>query len=612
VSGRDRHADPPAAGEARTDQRLDLTADPVEPDRALVDRGPSVVGRGRPCWPDAMETALREQAPHLEYCATGTRCSPAPPVTVPPGTAGRPRWTPCRSPTTCQPPRCDTLYGCGTSDMKAGDAMIAHLAARCPTGARAHRGVLRLRGVERRATGWPHSSAPCPTGCAPIWPSWPSRRTGALEAGCQGTLRAVVSTERHRAHSARSWLGSNAIHAAEEGVARLNAYRAARVDIDGCVYREGLQRLRIAGGVGNVVPAPARSVQLPIRPGPHSGRRPPSHVEKVYRRACRAASPTPPPAVAGLAAPAAQRFLAARRAPGGQYGWTDVSRFARALASGRSTSVPGDPNLAHTREGSTWPPRDHPVAPSCCAASCGKASAIPPTGRRAPGTHAHRPRSIVGSCPSLPIRRAGPPREHPSERLARPGGAAPREPSGQTDHDQRLLDSPRPVRLGAHRPVAGAAHPGGFVEASACSPSCPRGPPCSARPAPTATIPIPAGPQLGGLAGQAGFAVMTGGGRAPWRRSTGAVRKRRRAVRGAGIDCRRTGLNPWVDSHQLPLLLARKTMFVKYSRLSSVCPAGLGTLDELFRGAHPVRTKKGHQVPGGALGSSTGAGCTTG
>jgi succinyl-diaminopimelate desuccinylase len=58
-----------------------------------------------------------------------------------------------------------------------------------------------------------------------------------------------------RRHSARSWLGENAIHAAAPLLTRLVAYDPREVDIDGCTYREGLNAVSITGGVaGNVIP----------------------------------------------------------------------------------------------------------------------------------------------------------------------------------------------------------------------------------------------------------------------------------------------------------------------------------------------------------------------
>ena len=48
-----------------------------------------------------------------------------------------------------------------------------------------------------------------------------------VEAGCQGTMRIEVTDPGERAHSARSWNGVNAIHAAGEVLDRLTAYERA-------------------------------------------------------------------------------------------------------------------------------------------------------------------------------------------------------------------------------------------------------------------------------------------------------------------------------------------------------------------------------------------------
>ena len=134
---------------------------------------------------------------------------------------------------------------------------------------------------------------------------------------------------------------------------RLAAYHARSVDIDGCVYREGLQAVRIAGGVaGNVVPdaaeldvnfrfAPDRSVDEAVE-----------HVREVVDGLDLGFEVTDssPGALPGLAQP---RPLPLIEAAGGQfrakYGWTDVSRFS-ALGIPAVNYGPGDPNLAHKRD----------------------------------------------------------------------------------------------------------------------------------------------------------------------------------------------------------------------------------------------------------------------
>jgi succinyl-diaminopimelate desuccinylase len=164
-------------------------------------------------------------------------------------------------------------------------------------------------------------------------------------------MRVEITTEGRRAHSARSWLGENAVHAAGPVLDRLNGYTARQVDIDGCRYREGLQAVRIAGGVaGNVVPdrcvvtvnfrfAPDRDVSAAER-----------HVREVFDGFDLVVADSAAGALPGLGAPVAREFLDATGVePSAKYGWTDVSRFA-ALGVPALNFGPGDPNLAHTRE----------------------------------------------------------------------------------------------------------------------------------------------------------------------------------------------------------------------------------------------------------------------
>jgi succinyl-diaminopimelate desuccinylase len=329
---------------------LDLGGDPIELTAALVDI-PSESGREAPI-ADAVEAALREQTKGFEIVRNGNavlarthRNKPSRVLlaghldTVP--VAGN---LPSRR-------EDGQLHGCGTSDMKSGDAVFLHLAATvdepdhditlvlydCEEIEHAANGLGR---VERELPDWLRADVAIlgePT-------------DGYIEAGCQGTLRVVVTAQGTRAHSARAWLGDNAIHKLAKVLDRLCGYRARSVNIDGCTYREGLSAVRIDGGVaGNVIPD-AASVTINFRFAPD--RTVPqafAHVQELLDGLDVTVEQTDAAAGAlpGLAAPAAAELV---RAAGGQvrakYGWTDVARFA-ALGVPALNYGPGDPNLAH-------------------------------------------------------------------------------------------------------------------------------------------------------------------------------------------------------------------------------------------------------------------------
>ncbi|MFS0732632.1 succinyl-diaminopimelate desuccinylase [Microbacterium sp. 1P10UB] len=174
---------------------------------------------------------------------------------------------------------------------------------------------------------------------------------GEVEGGCNGNLRAVVRTHGVRAHSARSWIGENAIHRAAPILARLAEYRPRDVAVEGLTYREGLNAVRIGGGVaGNVIPdlcevevnyrfAPSRNADEASR-----------HVRSVFDGFDVEIVDLAEGARPGLDAPLAQEFVAAVGAvPRPKYGWTDVARFS-ALGVPAVNYGPGDPHLAHHDE----------------------------------------------------------------------------------------------------------------------------------------------------------------------------------------------------------------------------------------------------------------------
>lgn len=175
---------------------------------------------------------------------------------------------------------------------------------------------------------------------------------GDVEGGCNGTLRADVILRGRRAHSARWWRGRNAVHAAAPVLAALAAYIPAEIEVDGLVYREGLNAVGIRGGVaGNVIPDEC-VIEVNFRFAPsRSGTQAQAHVREVIGAAAPDAevvvTDLAEGARPGLDAPLARAFVAA---VGGdarpKYGWTDVARFS-ALGIPAVNYGPGDPSLAH-------------------------------------------------------------------------------------------------------------------------------------------------------------------------------------------------------------------------------------------------------------------------
>jgi succinyl-diaminopimelate desuccinylase len=171
---------------------------------------------------------------------------------------------------------------------------------------------------------------------------------GQVEGGCNGTLRAIVRTHGVRAHSARAWIGENAIHAAAPILARLAEYRAKEVFVEGLAYRESLSAVRISGGVaGNVIPDLCE-VEVNYRFAPSkNAAAAEAHLRGVLDGFEVEITDAADGARPGLDAPIAQQFVEAVGAvPRPKYGWTDVARFS-ALGIPAVNYGPGDPHLAH-------------------------------------------------------------------------------------------------------------------------------------------------------------------------------------------------------------------------------------------------------------------------
>ncbi|MBQ0927400.1 succinyl-diaminopimelate desuccinylase [Saccharopolyspora endophytica] len=334
---------------------LDLTSDPVELTAALVDI-PSVSGSEKNI-ADAVEEALRAQAPHLEVVRNGeavlarthlgrdTRVVLAGHLDTVPINDNLPsRRTGSGDD--------ELLHGCGTTDMKSGDAVMLHLAATlteprhdltfvfydCEEIEAERNGLGR---IERELPEW--LDGDLAVVCEPS--------NAAIEAGCQGTIRVEVRTTGTRAHTARAWMGENAIHAAQPILQKLVDHEPRNPVIDGLQYREGLQAVKITGGIaGNVVPdscvvtvnhrfAPDKSVEQAE-----------AELRELFSGYEVVVTDLSAGALPGLTSPAAAQLVEASKSePVAKLGWTDVARFAaRGLPA--VNFGPGNPTLAHTQQ----------------------------------------------------------------------------------------------------------------------------------------------------------------------------------------------------------------------------------------------------------------------
>ena len=176
---------------------------------------------------------------------------------------------------------------------------------------------------------------------------------GAVEAGCQGTMRLKVTLAGERAHTARGWMGRNAIHRLAGVLAAVSTYEARRPVVEGCEYREGLQAVAVSGGVaGNVVPDSA-TLTLNHRFAPD---RTPEQAEEHVRRLLESVLDASDTVELTDMAPAASPGLGDRLLAGlvrrtgapvrAKLGWTDAAFFA-ARGVPASNFGPGDPRLAH-------------------------------------------------------------------------------------------------------------------------------------------------------------------------------------------------------------------------------------------------------------------------
>lgn len=251
----------------------------------------------------------------------------------------------------------DVLWGLGAADMKGGLAVFLHL-ARTVTDpvvdltfvfyareevAQAHNGLNEIIAERPDLLAGDCAIVGEPT-------------DAGIEAGCQGAIRVEVVLVGARAHTARPWMGRNAIHRMTGILEALSNYDARTPTIDGCTYREAAQAVSIEGGVaGNVVPDRC-ALHINHRFAPD---RTAEQAEEVLRGLLAphledgdsfTVLDVAPACAPSLHHPLFDRLITANDLPvAAKLGWTDVARFDQ-LGVPATNFGPGDPTLAHTAD----------------------------------------------------------------------------------------------------------------------------------------------------------------------------------------------------------------------------------------------------------------------
>ncbi|MFE1834280.1 succinyl-diaminopimelate desuccinylase [Streptomyces sviceus] len=333
------------------DTPLDLSLDAARLTAQLVDF-PSESGTEKPL-ADAIENALRA-LPHLTVDRYGNNVVARTDLGRPERVilAGHIDTVPVAGNV---PSRLDDegyLWGCGTCDMKSGVAVQLRIAATVPEPNRDLTFIFYdNEEVAAHLNGLGHVAEAHPEWLEGDFAVLLEPTDNQVEGGCQGTLRVLLTFKGERAHSARAWMGSNAIHKAAPALAKLAAYEPRKPVVDGLEFHEGLNAVRVEGGVATNVIPDSCTLTVNFRYAPDRSEAEAEAFVRDFFADCGVDEFTVDDhtggARPGLTHPVAQAFMAA---VGGvarpKFGWTDVSRFS-ALGVPAVNYSPGQPLLAH-------------------------------------------------------------------------------------------------------------------------------------------------------------------------------------------------------------------------------------------------------------------------
>lgn len=241
------------------------------------------------------------------------------------------------------------IVGRGTVDMKAGVAVMLKLAVELTTPKFDITWVFYdneevasdLNGLGRLVRNHPKMiQGDFAVLCEPT--------SALIEGGCNGTIRFEVTATGKKAHSARPWMGENAIHKLAPALAKLASYEPQTVNVDGLDYKESLNAVLASAGIAtNVIPDSATlTVNYRFAPS-RSAEEAEALMREFFAGFEVVVTDLAVGARPGLNTLQAQAFIAALGTEvKPKYGWTDVSRFS-ALGIPAVNYGPGDPSLAH-------------------------------------------------------------------------------------------------------------------------------------------------------------------------------------------------------------------------------------------------------------------------
>ncbi|NQD42652.1 succinyl-diaminopimelate desuccinylase [Glutamicibacter halophytocola] len=242
------------------------------------------------------------------------------------------------------------LYGRGATDMKGGVAVQLALAAELTD---AKYDVTYVfydhEEVEAAKSGLGRLAKNSPELLEADFAILLEPTNGTVEGGCNGTSRFVIRTRGKAAHSGRAWMGHNAIHDAAPILQRLSDYEPQTITVEGLDYREGMNAVRINGGIaGNVIPDYCE-VEINYRFAPDKTL---AEAQALVFELFDGFEIERTDGAEG-AKPGLDQEIAADlikilgQEPKPKYGWTDVSRFS-ALGVSAVNFGPGDALLAHS------------------------------------------------------------------------------------------------------------------------------------------------------------------------------------------------------------------------------------------------------------------------